>query len=381
MKTYLNMLVAMVFSTTSLAAFAANENYSIFVDAGSTGSRLHIFQYDVSAPMPILNEVFSENVKPGLSSLVDDPERVREEIKTLSDSAIRFLQLKHVDVNTVPFNLFGTAGMRLLPNDKQQTIYTNITTYLKANYSFATGEVKTIPGKMEGFYGWLDVNYLAGNLQNHQPTIGSIDMGGASTQIAFATQDQSKPDDEVTVNINNHQYVVFSKSFLGLGQDQARDMMIADQGSSACYPKNYEYKSNPPESGKFDFADCAPIYQNIIQNQQVEQQMLSTKGQSFVAYSGIYYTYNFLKIITTPYQADVEKRIHDVCNETWEQLKTDYPKEADKYLSAYCANTVYQDQLLYTAYHLQGNQLTITTQLNQKDIDWILGAALYSLVK
>ena len=110
-------------------------------------------------------------------------------------------------------NLLATAGMRLLPEEKQQAIYSSIKSFLKNNYQFPVGEIKTISGKMEALYGWLDINYLLGNFKNHQATIGSIDMGGASTEIAFATEDESRPEDEIKIDINDKHYIVFSKSF------------------------------------------------------------------------------------------------------------------------------------------------------------------------
>jgi apyrase len=328
--------------------------------------------------MPVVSDVFSESVKPGLSSYAGQPESAGDSLKKLFDDAVQFLQKNNVDVKTVPMNIYGTAGMRLLSEENQEAIYANITYYLKKNkYQFGTPDAKTISGKMEGLYGWLDVNYLSENFQNHQSTLGSIDMGGASTQIAFATDDQSKPDDEISVTINNQTYRVFSKSFLRLGQDQARDKMSSDPEASACYPTNYPFSSGV---GKFDFATCKPIYENIIKDKQVAEQIISSPDH-FVAYSGIYFTYNFFNMDQTPEQAILESRIGTVCSESWEQLQKDYPTVAAPYLSAYCANGVYQDQLLYSTYQLQGKQMTVVNQINQTGIDWTLGAAVYSLLQ
>lgn len=376
MKSYLKSLAALSVLFTPFSAFAAN-NYMILVDAGSTSSKLHVFQYEPGS-MPVINDVFAETAKPGLSSFADHPESAGASLKKPLDDAGQFLQKQGVDLKTVPVNVFATAGMRLLPDDKQQAIYNNVTSYLKTNYQYAAGEVKTIPGKMEGLYGWLDVNYLANHFQNHETTTGSIDMGGASTQIAFATHDHSKPDDEETFIINHQRYTVFSKSFLGLGQDQARDAMTKDTRASACYPLDYQFSSGV---GKFDFSTCHGPYNDIIQQQSVAEQILPTKGQSFIAYSGVYYTYQFFNVDKTPDQSILDSHIQSVCNEPWSQLQKDYPTVDAKYLSAYCANGVYQDQLLYSTYQLQGQQLTVVSQINQKDIDWTLGAILYSLVK
>lgn len=380
MKKYFQLLFAIIISSAlSVNAFAKSNNYIIYIDAGSTGSRLHIFEYEKTLSVPSIKDVFSVNIKPGLSEYADHPESSGNSLKKLFDDAAKFLLDQGADLSTVPINLFATAGMRLLPEDKQQAIYLDVSNFMRNNYEFAIKDIKTISGKMEGLYGWLDVNYLLGNLQNHRATVGSIDMGGASTQIAFATKDTSKPDDEVSLNIDNQHYVVFSKSFLGLGQDQARDIMLVDQGSSHCFPKNYVV--NNENIGNFNMLSCGSIYNKILQTQKVSKQLVSTQGESFIAYSGIYFSYNFFNIDKTPDQTSLETQIQNVCTRTWEQLQNDYPKVPEKYLSTYCANGVYHNKLIYDTYKIQGSQLTVTNQINQKDIDWTLGAALYDLIQ
>jgi len=380
MKKYFQLLVAIIISSALPAnALAKNNNYIIYIDAGSTGSRLHIFQYEKSLSVPTIKDVFSVNIKPGLSEYADHPESSGHSLKKLFDDAAKFLLDQGADLRAVPVNLFATAGMRLLTEDKQQAIYLDVSNFIRNNYEFTIRDIKTISGKMEGFYGWLDINYLLENLQNHRATVGSIDMGGASTQIAFATKDTSKPDDEVSLNIDNQHYRVFSKSFLGLGQDQARDIMLIDQASSHCFPKNYVV--NNVNIGNFNMLSCGSIYDKILKNQKASELLIPTQGESFVAYSGIYFSYNFFNVDKTPDQTSLETQIQNVCTQTWEQLQNDYPKVPEKYLSTYCANGVYHSKLIYDTYKIQGHQLTVANQINQKDIDWTLGAALYDLIQ
>jgi hypothetical protein len=364
-------------SLLALSTCSFADNYSIVVDAGSSGSRLHLYQYDAGKSTPVIQEVFTESTKPGLSAFEKNPQDAGASLKKLFDDATQQLKDKQINPHDVKVNVMATAGMRLLPDDKQQAIYANITDFLQQHYSFSVGKIETIPGEMEALYGWLDVNYVSNNFQKHTPTLGSIDMGGASTEIAFATEATSKPKDLITVKIDGQTYRVFAKSFLGLGQDQAREKMNASEAAGSCYPANY---TTGKIVGAFNLATCGSIYADVIQKAQAAEQLISTAKQNFVAYSGAFYAYNFLAADQNPDQANLENRIQTVCTESWDQLKKDYPQTPEKFLSLYCSNAAFMDHLFYGTYQLQKGQLAVSSQINKQDLDWTLGAVLFGLV-
>lgn len=373
-------LSALFISIISLPLFAANNNhYTIFVDAGSSGSRLHVFQYESNTDLPNIADVFSENIKPGLSSYADQPEEAAASLKKLLDDATTYLKSQHATLEEVPINVLATAGMRLLPTEKQEAIFKNITDTLKTDYSFKIGDIKVIDGKMEGLYGWLDINYLLGHFEHHTPTVGNIDMGGASTEIAFATTDRTKKNDEIEININHEHYTVFSKTFLGLGQDQARLNMLSYPNAGQCYPANYPYEKE--NTRQFKLASCQTIYADIIEKKHVAEQLPNMKNETFLAYSGIYYLYDFLQLDQHAGSHKVTAQLNKICQQTWEELKKQHPDMADKYLSTYCANGAYIDKLLFGTYQLSSAQLTVVDKINQKEIDWTLGAALYQIIQ
>src|SRR3989338_3777919 len=104
---------------------------------------------------------------------------------------------------------------------------------------FKTVSVKTISGKMEGVYDWLALNYLKNTLTlPSKNTFGVLDMGGASTEITFATHENISPNNKFIVNINNHAYQLYSHSYLGLGQDVARSQYTSNAN---CFPVGYAF--------------------------------------------------------------------------------------------------------------------------------------------
>jgi apyrase len=363
----------------SFSAHASAPHYAIIVDAGSSGSRLHLFQYDDSKPLPVINDIFSENITPGLSSFANQAASAGESLKKLFDDAADQLKAQQIDQATVSVDILASAGMRLLTPETQQAIYNNINDYLKKHYTFTIHAIETIPGKMEGIYGWLDVNYLAKRFESDtDKTMGIIDMGGASTEIAFATTDTSKSDDEMTLKVAGKSYLVYSKSFLGAGQDKAREAMNTGADSASCYPVSYTYSGN--NTGHFNYQSCFLNYSPVVGTFFQQNDLPDLANHEFVAYSGIYYAFHFLEVDQTPAAATVINRIQTVCNKTWGQLKQAYPTVAEKYLSAYCANSVYQSNLLFNNFRIQDKQLQVQDKINQKNIDWTLGALLYELL-
>lgn len=373
MKTIVTLFLAAVISLLSLSTYAA-PRYMILVNAGSSGSRLHLFEYDSAQSLPDIKDILSKEVKPGLSSFATKPQEAANSLKPLLDEAAQVLNKISIDPKTVNIHIVASAGMRLLPLDQQENIYTAIKDYLKKQYVFAIGDIKTIDGKEEGLYGWLAVNYLKGTFQRKEPTVGSIDMGGASTQIAFATKNADPSQDKIALVINQQPYWVFSKSFLNLGQDRAREAMLLHPKAAHCYPKAYSIDTN--RVGAFEMKGCRDIYSEILQKQAVKQQVELPQETSFVAYSGIYYAYDFFKVNG---QQPLEQRIQEVCSKSWEDLQNAYPN--NRYLSTYCANGVYIHELLHHTYQLQETRIMVTNKIQQKEIDWTLGALLYRLVQ
>lgn len=376
MKKY--FLLALTLVATSV--FAQDARYTIIIDAGSTGSRLHLFEHTTETEIPDIKDIFvaKDKTQPALATFAQHPENAGASLKKVLDDAVNELKKRNVAPEAVEVNVLATAGMRLLDPAAQHMIYANVQNYIQSHYTYKLGQIETIPGQLEGLYDWLDVNYLAKNFQQHVSTMGAIDLGGASLQIAFATEDANKSADQIKITIGKQLYHVFSKSFLGLGQDEARKLMNTEN-AAACYP--IDYPINPGTAGLFNFNQCVENYYKILSNNHVAEEILPTTKQSFVAFSGVFYAYQFLGTETKPYKPLVDERTQSICNTTWEQLQKNYPTTAPVYLSAYCANSVYVSGLLYDSFKLQGEQLTVTDKIDNQEPAWPLGAMLYKLVQ
>ena len=233
--------------------------YGIVLDAGSSGTRIHIYRWlhnDLARadgsnlstlPELVSKEKWTKKVHVGLSTYGEAPSLIGEDhLKPLLDHA-----LEHVPQSLVPQTpifLLATAGMRLLPLHQQEIVLNTVCTYIRSNTKFSIPDcdlhVQILPGETEGLFGWLAANYLVGGFdaasehdhgEGHH-TYGFLDMGGASSQIAFvpnATEAEKHGNDLKLVRLRRidgsaEDYKVFVTSWLGFGVNEARKLYVGN---------------------------------------------------------------------------------------------------------------------------------------------------------
>ena len=223
-------------------------HYGIVVDAGSSGSRAYLYHWpsksqptDLLSIKPLMDsfkQPLVKTVTPGLSSLESSPDQAFAYLKPLLDFASK--HIPEENQAETPLFILATAGMRLIPPEKQDLILNNLYDNISQKYSFYFPEdnLEIISGIQEGIYQWLAINYVLDKFghdpgQNRHPTVGAIDMGGASMQIAVevTAQDISKfsaKDKGKVVEVNlgcldtkSHHYKLFVTTFLGYGANEA----------------------------------------------------------------------------------------------------------------------------------------------------------------
>ncbi|XP_030303853.1 ectonucleoside triphosphate diphosphohydrolase 6 [Calypte anna] len=202
--------------------------YGIMFDAGSTGTRIHIFKFTQQPKeTPRLTHETFKALKPGLSAYADDVEKSGQGIKDLLEVA-----KKEVPVELwkfTPLVLKATAGLRLLPGEKAQKLLDKVKEIFQASPFFVRDNcVSIMNGTDEGISAWITINFLTGNLDDPQKkTVGMLDLGGGSTQITFLprtkmTLQQSPVGHTTSFQMFNNTYKLYSYSYLGLGLMSAR---------------------------------------------------------------------------------------------------------------------------------------------------------------
>lgn len=167
--------------------------YVLMVDAGSTGSRIHVYKFNNCGPTPELEkEEFLMNEKSigGLSAYEHDPVAAAKTLDPLL--AVAMKEVPDKLKGCTPIAVKATAGLRKIGKEKADAILAQVRTYLETAYPFPVvsaekGGVQIMDGSDEGVYAWITTNYLLGNIGTSEKTetAAIFDLGGGSTQIVF----------------------------------------------------------------------------------------------------------------------------------------------------------------------------------------------------
>ena len=208
---FLLLFALLVARASTISAHDASP-YSIVIDGGSTGSRLHIFRFQQEENNGTQTTCVREGSSRANVPLSDfapiddeplDPKHVAAHLLVLFESAAEVIPPQFYDSTVVKIQ--NTAGARLLTYQQQTDLYDALYQGLMNSKSFVfrgmrRGDIATLSGDLEGFYGAVAANYLAGIIDANlhvietdgarQPLVGAIDMGGSSTQIVYLTTEQ-----------------------------------------------------------------------------------------------------------------------------------------------------------------------------------------------
>jgi len=243
---------------------SATDKYAVVIDAGSTGSRVHVFEFDAK-DMRLRKDTF-EAIKPGLSAYADDANAAADSLKALMKIAMD--AVPESARATTSIQLRATAGLRLLPGQAAKDILAACAK-LFASYPFMRDEnsISIMDGADEGAYQWLTMNYLLGNLApSHAPaatspdsansiaTVAAVDLGGGSVQFAYQVTPETArkaPNGYVSkLQALGSTFDVYTRSHLGHGLMAARAAILNQSvGKSPCIHEGH--------AGKYEYAGKA----------------------------------------------------------------------------------------------------------------------------
>lgn len=215
-----------------MPTYPANTNYAVVIDCGSSGSRLYIYHWNAHDryELPKIQRLkrmdgktLSKSLNKPLASFAENPNlAVSEMAAFISTSYNHIPKSKHKFVKVY---ILATAGMRLLTQSQSTRIVMALQSSLPPLISYELSRVEVISGKMEGLFMWISLNYILGSFQKCSNTHGSFEIGGASMQIAFETDEISPGTFQFNYKCTKNEKIIshniFAITFLGLGTSAA----------------------------------------------------------------------------------------------------------------------------------------------------------------
>ena len=127
--------------------------YALTIDAGSTGSRIHVYKFHNCGPSPKLEYETFMSINPGLSAYASDPTAAAASLDPLMQEAERVVPEELW--SCTPVEVKATAGLRLLGTQESEAILDEVRNRLETNWKFVVPSEKSVEimdGKDEGGY-------------------------------------------------------------------------------------------------------------------------------------------------------------------------------------------------------------------------------------
>ncbi|KAL5015681.1 hypothetical protein ScPMuIL_005270 [Solemya velum] len=447
-------------------ALGPDVHYGIVIDCGSSGSRVFVYFWpphsgnakdllNIQQLMDEEGKPVVKKVSPGLDTFEDKTDEASEYIKPLLEFAGSYIPKE--SHKTTLLYVMATAGMRMLSKEHQDKILEDLQQDIPKSFDFIISDnnFEVITGKQEGVYAWIAANYVLQKFSHGEAehplvavpahsdenpkiaahvrrrTVGMIDMGGGSLQIAFEVPYKASgiPKD-LTADFNlgcqnsdmTHSYRVYVTTFLGYGANVAREryeqLLInqtkkndgeATQQSqrttltdpclppgSLSEPEDETYMGTYRFQGTGSFDECkvwigsllnltVPCELPSCSLNGVHQPEISFEKTEFYGYSEFWYTMEDVFRQGGLYESEkFENQAKEFCSTPWATLqdwygKNFYPK-ADKHRFRFqCFKSAWMTSVLHKGFKFPTvyKSLRSVQYINNKEVQWTLGALIH----
>ncbi|KAH9600864.1 Nucleoside phosphatase GDA1/CD39 [Trypanosoma melophagium] len=373
--------------------------YDIVLDAGSTGTRVHVFEYN---EQQLIRETF-HSTRPGFSTLAKTSNlRINTLLDPLMETALQAVPAHYHACTRV--SLKATAGLRLLEANKGELLLREARQHL-TQYPFVVDTVSIISGDEEGIAAWITVSYLLGKMPTTTAggnsgalagRITTIDMGGGSAQIVLplTRRDIVRPQCTSHMQLDGVPVKLYHYSFLGLGLKEATQLVMRrfpkeKRTTFPCFPVGHKQVIELVGLTPFtlenineytqDFNACADIFRSLFLSLTEEQQKafdeirpLLSSGTSLPLLYAFSYFHDRMRhfdvgdTITVGYYKTIARTL---CR-----------SGAESNMGTMCMDLTYLYTFLSLGLGLSDEmRLTVPKKLRDVEVSWALGTSLLSM--
>ena len=407
----------------------------IIIDAGSTGTRCHVFRVaatssvttttygkDASVTPKLILPTKSFKTTPGLSARALDPSGIDAALRPLLNFARESVPMENWKETQI--HLMATAGLRHIEQHLSESIIDACRETLRESpFSFEKDEwASVLPGTKEASYGWTAVNYAFNALspeKTPKETYGVLELGGASMQVTYAVPHATAKNvvqkkHKETVRVGNSVKHLYASSLLGLGHEAARAEYHAmlrreyettgEKPNNPCTNRGWTPQTTVqhgealavgagPSKPTGNFTACYAITKKLLglaENTKdcprtpcgMRKEHLPPFDGKFLATENFHYTAEFFKLGTTTTIRDFQRAGEKLCAESWgDVVKKRFRKDQKKWeeidLSKYCFSAAFIVAMLKDGMLLPEDlQFTVGNNVGRYNVDWAMGAAI-----
>ncbi|KAF8779060.1 hypothetical protein HU200_003025 [Digitaria exilis] len=420
----LALLAASALALLLLSSRFAPPRYGVIIDAGSTGSRVHVIAYRAGAgrgaAFPQLDWAHTASLKanPGLSSFAADPRGAGLSLAPLVDFARRRVPRERwVDTEV---RLMATAGLRLLDSAVAESVLESCRDVLRqSGFLFQDQWATVISGAEEGIYAWVAANYALGTLGGDpHGTTGIIELGGASVQVTFVTDEPLPSKFSHVLKFGDVSYNLYSHSFLQLGlnvayeslhdllsspglKSMATHLISQTKYKDPCTPRGFtrmaesaklpisvlepkvEYRPFAHAVG--NFSECRSAALTLLQKGKegctyhecrLGAAFVPELEGKFLATENFYHTSKFFGLHSKSFISDLMVAGEKFCHGDWSKIKKKYSSFDEGELLLFCFSSAYIIALLHDTLKmpLDHKRIDVVNQIHGVPVDWALGA-------
>lgn len=244
--------------------FATNTSYfTVVLDCGSSGTRVNVYEWMLSkdgllanrkSKLPILLHSFPDNSKmiddfkdgcayhcmqtePGLDKFVKNASGVKDSIEPLIRRAEKWVP--HERRKDTPIFVLATAGLRRLSKESARQVLDDVESVVKLHeFKYRRYWIRVLSGEEEAYYGWIALNRHMGIFGNSSklPTLGLLDLGGSSLQVATETNEPIGDDDSVfRSKLGSFEPQIMAVSLPAFGLNEAFDRTVVMLSNSGAF--------------------------------------------------------------------------------------------------------------------------------------------------
>lgn len=387
--------------------------FTIVIDAGSTGTRLHLYKFihDPATaahgmPFKVEKEIFQE-VKPGLSSFAKSPNAAADSLEPLLQRARK--EVPHFMWEKTPITLKATAGLRLLPGDLADDILEKVEERIFNSGFFAAfpDAVNVMPGSDEGVYSWFTLNILLETLFTDEPSIGNkpaahrsvaaFDLGGGSTQLTYWPNNEAVFSEHVgyerDIDFFGHHIRLFTHSFLGNGLIAARlnilqletdnDIETTHQLITSCMPEGFQLTEweyalkfwNINGSSSYSYKTCYDVTKLFVESSEI-MHLRELKGAPVYLFSYFFDRALNSGLVKGNEGGQIELRQFKEAAETACGRGRAEIDDGSHWMPWQCLDLTYIYSLLRDGYQFEDSQpIVLAKKIKEMEVSWGQGLA------